>query len=293
VAALDLLVEIAREEPELARHAVMRAAHHAEGRELTEIEIDRVRTLLRMWPDERERRVALARLDASARPAAEEAAAGAAGRDDERVRALLRALPDAQDRRAALSRLEAARPAGGPDDEAVAHREHALTVMAGAAPPPLPASASARRRVAHLALRAIAAVREGDAAAARLLRELETAARAHGAADVPLWTAALAALGDASSRDAARSLAASLLALPGPGPRRGFLALATALDRAGDGDAAVRALRRAVARGEPGAAEVLADRLVRQGWDAHRRGDRDAALAALRAARSLWPAPGA
>ncbi|HJL22521.1 MAG TPA: hypothetical protein RMH80_09840, partial [Polyangiaceae bacterium LLY-WYZ-15_(1-7)] len=256
VAALDGLIELAaqeeRSDPEVARAARRLAARHAdaEGR-LTPIEIDRVRTLLRGWPDAAERELALARL--AARDAVLQEAEGAASDAPAASDAIRRA-------RAVLEHGSAGPPKGAPTPT-----WRALDLVAAA------------RREEPLLDRA-----EALDAAVRASRPPVTA---------PLLTAAWIARRSRDGRTAVAGerIATRLAALaegvaPEALPTRGWLRLADAVS---DAPLAAALLSFAVAAREPGAEDRRAEALVRRGWEAFRAGEEEEALEALRAARAL------
>lgn len=69
-------------------------------------------------------------------------------------------------------------------------------------------------------------------------------------------------------------------------PPRGYLALAEALAAMGKVEAAGLARHAAVVTNEPGAVDALGTAALREGWELARSGDRDGAIAALRAAKA-------
>ena len=128
------------------------------------------------------------------------------------------------------------------------------------------------------------ALRRGDEpVAARALAALadDANASAQGA-----WTAARLAIQDDLHRGRGVTLLRRLLAGAGR-PARGWLSLSGVLRRAGEEALADELLARACALGEPGAVDEQVAALVRAGWSAHARGDRDLAIALLERAKSL------
>lgn len=243
VAALDALIEVAERAPELARAAVRAGLQHADGRGsgLTEIERDRVATLVRSWPVDDERAELLRRIDGDGRDAIAER-----------------------------------------------HDERALGVLAGGGVGPPPEDGPPRFRLGALSLRAIVALREGRRdESARRLRQASALVEESACVVAPAWTAVVLGLAsEEEPREAAAELAAAALEVDAAtAPPRGFLPLAGSLHRAQRPDLALRALRTAAARAEPGARDHLTERLVHDAWRAHARGDRDLALELLREAR--------
>jgi hypothetical protein len=248
VRGLDALIELARTgAPPISRAAIRAAASHADEGAATEIELERVGAVLAVIADPVERARALEVLAALVR--------ASSGDPAERSAALVRAASVDERTRGELAR--------------------ARSILSGDAPGPRDGST-------WPAFAAIAAIRRHrDDDALERLRELR---KSEGSA--PVFTAAWMAL----ERDALRSEGLAVIGALLDGrrsPPRGFLDLASRLERVGDGRLALRALARAHEHREPGARERRVAALVIAGWEAARRGERAVAIALLGDAERL------
>jgi hypothetical protein len=258
--ALSVLAELT--EGSVGRDAVAFAARHADARglALSWVEAERVEAVLRAatWLDDDLRDRALRRLRARQGVA----------------------MADQQERDAALAEALAPEP-GGPR-----HLDLARAVARGEAvdPEELAIAAGVPAPAAH-ALVAVDALRRGeDREAARALLAL-----VDDPGDPPVagaYAAARLALSRSAQRDRACTLVDRLLAAEG-GPPRGWLPLVDALLDAEAKATADRVLERAVGAGEAGAVERRLRKLVRRGWEANERGDREEAIALMSQAKRL------
>lgn len=260
---LSILGDLAEVPDALGRWAIERAARHADGAgaRLTWVEADRIAVAVGRHPDEDARSAAGAALEALRRLDPE-------GTEVDAHRALLQSWPN-----------------GDRYVELVDALQQGLEVH----PEVLNLEPRHPLHAATLSLSVVAALKrsEPDAAATHLQALGEGEAR--GRLPAPVWTAWLWA---ASHRDAdLRALALKqlrrALARPTSPPPRGYLSLEPALRRGGDGDEILDILRRATARGEPGACEMLVRELATRGWASHAEGDRHQAAAWLREAKLL------
>lgn len=280
---LSILEDLGKKAPPaIAEAAIRLAAQHADlyGEALSTVEADRLAAALRHWRDPRERDDALARFQALMR------VAGASGEEQER--ALVEAAEAAPEIFAHLCRARAVLAGGG-------HGSYAPAQGPGEAPADSPSL-----RLAGLGLDVIVALRRGKPAEAvsGLVLARETLKDAVGRVPPPLWKGISLAVGakDEPVREAALELVEAIFGMAagvppphgigmslgaGAGPGR----LAVALREAGRADLAGRVLRGAAAAREPGSAEQLAAELARTGWTLFARGERDAAIAALREAK--------
>ncbi len=144
-----------------------------------------------------------------------------------------------------------------------------------------PARESADRAVT-LSLRALAAIARDESAELLL-----SALAAHPPTSVA-WTAAIAGLAKARSREAALGCATRWIEA-GVAPPRGFATLASALARAGSPALAERALGQAIRASEPGARERLAQILEHRAREAYAAGDLAAAKALLERSLAIVP----
>lgn len=280
--ALSLLEELARKgRAEIADVAIRTAARHADALAdgLSPVEVDRLSAVLKHIRDPKPREDALLRLRALTRLAS--------AKGDEIDQVVSEVAEAAPETRALLSRARAVLAGGG---------QGASAGVDDAAPD---------LRLAEVGLDLVVALRRGKtedaiAALARatvLLNKTSNDSRAAGgAAPPPLWTGAYLALRslDKQIQNGAIELCEVLInapLAPPPPPVIKMAPLAALLRRAGRADLAARCLRGAAAAKEPGAAEDLAMDLLRHGWSLAARGERDAAIAALREARSLFPRP--
>ncbi|HHH29817.1 MAG TPA: hypothetical protein ENK57_15935 [Polyangiaceae bacterium] len=151
-------------------------------------------------------------------------------------------------------------------------------------PDELELAAGVPAAAAH-ALVVVDALRRDDAAvAARGLLALIDDVPKAGIAGA--WTAARLALADARHRERAARLVRKMLDGSWR-PVRGWLPLVTALRGAGEESLADEVLMRACAMGEEGAVDERVTQLVKQGWAAYERGERDAAISLLEEAKAL------
>ncbi|MRG96611.1 hypothetical protein [Polyangium spumosum] len=271
---LSLLEELGRDPTtSLGALAIGHAAEHADalGDALTPLEADRIGAALRHVPDDAARESALARLAA--------AQVIAASRGEAQADAIQRAAEVAPEI-APLVRRARALLAGGREE---APRRLILSDLPSS--PPL--------RLVSFGLAALEALGDGRA---RDAAEALSAARVFlgGIVDrvllpSPLWTAARVALESAepSAQKAGAELCGLLLSAPSAAPPRGFSGFAAALARAGRADLAAGAARKAAARKEPGARELLGSILREQGWARAAAGEREQAIAALTEAKGL------
>ena len=275
---LSLLEEISRDPTtSLGRQAIRLAAEHADamGDDLTAIEADRIGTMLRRVPDEAVRNAALARLVALVKIAT--------AKGEARMEAIA-AAGDVAPEIVPLLRRVRAFLAGGDQG---AQPSHAASAPDVATTPSL--------RVASLGLDAVAALRANRVQQATdTLVELAKLFHAASVTAVPnsLWIAARLALDTShpSIHDAGVLLAEALLAVTILPPPLGFSALAKGLDHAGRRDLAMRACSAAIAAREEGAHELHAGMLRVEGWALAKRGQREAAIKALRDARDAFTA---
>ncbi|MEM9069130.1 MAG: hypothetical protein AAGE52_11520 [Myxococcota bacterium] len=206
----------------------------------------------------------------------------------DRVRAAIARWPDEDERASALAHLtvrEAIARGSELDDPQLAKTlrqgQRVLDHNDPGSPPPEGLTAAWR------ALDVIAAFRRGEEDVAdRLQALIAILDGSRPAIEVPLLTAAALGCesGNPAAKAAAERVAARLLDLPGPRPARGWLRLGRAVADPSLGEE----LRRiAVDVHEPGAAEDIAQRSVRDAWQAYQDGDREKALAMLRESRRL------
>lgn len=213
----------------------------------------------------------------------------------DRVAALLKHAGDAPEQRARLSAGERGEAhdleaAVGKTAEGRALLQRAGAVLKGAgrnmSPP---AGASPGLAASWLALDVCAAIADQNRpAAARALLELARLPLAGARTPRPVWTAIALALGvPGMVQKDALALAERLLPLTAEPPARGWAPLGAALARAGRSDLAEIALQHGVRAREQAAETILFEIVRHRAWQAFRRGERDAALAALREARRL------
>lgn len=261
-AALSALEELASDpDPSLARQAMRAAAEHADAmdHELSWVEADRVAAALACWPDDEQRASALARLAARRRIALE---------DDRDAR-----IAEATSLEVGYRR----------------HLEHARATLAGYTVDGDPPRDNRELVLVDRCLRAIGELRRGDTREAELsMRELLGVAG--GPIPRALFTVVSLAVGQRGSKNVALTgleLLAELETCGSGPPPRGFTAYALLAASWRADELAERLLRRAAARGETGAGELLASSLARRAWRAHHAGDGAAALLILREARAL------
>lgn len=263
-AALSALEELASDaDPSVARRAMLAAAEHADAMEhdLSWVEADRVAAALALWSDDAQRAGALARLAARSRIAAEP--------DPDAL------IAEAVDLEPGYRR----------------HLEHARALLAGYAFDSEPPRDNRELVLVDVCLRAVGELKQPNPRQAELtMREL-LALRADDETPVPraAWTVIRLALGQSAKNVALTAL--ELLAALEPrclvAPPRGWIAYALLARRWRATDLAEQLLRRAVSRGDEGAAAWLADSLAQRAWRAHQAGQGATALAILREARAL------
>lgn len=260
---LSVLGDLAETQDALGRWAIGRAARHADGAgaRLTWVEADRIAVTVARHPDEDARVAAAAALEALRRLAPEDV-------EGDAHRSLLQSWPD-----------------GDRYVELVEALQQGLEVQ----PEVLDLAPQHPLHVATRALSVVAALKRSEPAVAathlRALGEVEVGGRL----PAPVWTAWLwaAAHRDASLRALALAQLRQALVRPTSPPPRGYLSLEPALRRGGNGDEILDVLRRATARGEPEAREMLVRELAMRGWASHADGDRHRAVAWLREAKLL------
>lgn len=226
---------------------------------------------------------------------AERAGANLSPLEADRVTALLKHAGDAPERRARLPSGERGEArdleaAVGQTAEGRALLQRAGAILKGAGRNMRPPAAAPGLVASWLAQDACAAIADQDRpAAARALLELGRLLPAPGARTPrPVWTAITLALAvPGMVQKDALVLGERLLHLPAEPPARGWASLGAALARAGRGDLAEIALQHGVRAREPAAETILFEIVRHRAWQAFRRGERDAALAALREARRL------
>ncbi|MCB9621852.1 MAG: hypothetical protein H6723_00770 [Sandaracinus sp.] len=193
----------------------------------------------------------------------------------DRVRSAIARWPDAAEREVALARLAAREglDEGAAQDPETAEqlRRARLVLESGTAGPPPGAPT-----VTWRALDAVAALRREETDVAERIDALCFAIDAtRPSPSAPLLTLAWMACGsrDAVLKAAGERLASRLPSLPGAQPARGWLRLA---ERVADLPLAAKLQDIALAHREPGAAERVAEDLVRRAWEAFEDGEDDA-----------------
>lgn len=269
---LSLLEELAREPTtRLGKLAILFAAEHADmlGDDLTPIEADRIAATIGHVTDEAAKEAALARLRAAQKIASTKGEA---------------------QKEAILLAVQAA-----PEIESLVERARAILQGSAATEQKPPASLSPDK-LASDALRACAYAQDALVALTSS-RSRDAAVAIHAAGDLvergctlspPLWIAARRGLEstDRNARDAAIRLGTALLAQAIAPPIHGFSPLARAFEHAGRRDLAFEAIRAAIAAKEPHALELQGGIVQNEGWALALRGERDKAIAALRAAKT-------
>ncbi len=266
-AALSTLAELASgPEPALARRAIRVAAEHADhlGGALSWVEGERVAAALEHWPDELERRSALARLGAR------------------------RGLAAGEPPEAVLSE------AAGLEPGYRRHLEQARALVAGYAIESDPPPDNRELVLVDRCLRAFAAIEHASFREAELLLRELCAELGRDAAVVPppVWAliarAARIAPGEgAHVGGTAVELLETLERSDAGTPSQGWLSFADVARRLRASELEERLLVRATRRDETGAVARLVEHLVRRAWRAFGAGERAQALAVLRRARSL------
>jgi len=268
---LSLLEELGRDPgTSLGRQAIGFAAEHADamGDALTALEADRIAAALSHVPDEEARVRALERLNVA------QQIASSAG--EAQVAAIVRAGEIAPEIFPLVCRARAVVSGGG-------QGAYAATGEAGG-----DKKTPARERIASLGLDAIVAIGRGrvrETATALVSASVEVSNA--GAYAPVLWVAARLALegSEPMPRDAGARLIEALFDSKAPPPSRGYTALAHALARAGRLDLAKRAAREAAVAKESSARALLGSILRDEGWSLAAKGQREAAIEALREAK--------